>query len=286
MNLNPLISIIIPTYKRSKLVRRAIDSVRNQTYQNTEILVVDDCSPDDTRESVTTIPDKRIRYIRHDINRGLPAVRNTGIRSSHGELIAFLDDDDEWTNDKLEKQLKLIRNYDAVLSMGISNGLPMRIHSRQSITLDDLRKGSFNPSSLLARKHVFSELKFDETLKQGEDWDAFIRIAEQHTIGWINEPLLLYNEGEQDRMTSVAKQMSGADFEKQTPMLYKHREFFGEWWFQYHLADTYLAYIGSRPNKIESIRYAIRKCGLSPVVRALRDKIWIKIERHAWKLTH
>src|SRR5690606_27477811 len=93
----PLVSVIIPTYQRPKLLLRALHSVQRQTYQQLEILVVDDGSQDDTASVVRRLPDRRIRYLRHERNTGLPAAaRNTGIRAADGACIAFLDDDDEW----------------------------------------------------------------------------------------------------------------------------------------------------------------------------------------------
>jgi len=256
----------------------------NQTYKNLEVLVVDDCSPDDTRLVVQGIADGRIRYIRHETNKGLPAVRNTGIRTAKGQYIAFLDDDDRWQLSKLERQLAALKDYDAVLCIGVSNGYPMRIHNHRSITLDDLRKGSFNPSSLVAKAHVLKDVWFDERLRQGEDWDAFIRIAQRYTVGWVAEPLLLYNEGSPDRMTDEKKNLSGSELEKRAAMLYKHREFFGEKWFRYHLADALLAYIGSRPHKLRSIAYAIKRCGVVPVFSNFRGRIHIRLQRALWFL--
>ncbi len=282
MTTEPLISVIIPTYKRAALVPRAIESVRRQTHKNLEILVVDDGSPDDTASVVQTIPDSRIRYFRHERNKGLPAARNTGIRAAKGAYIAFIDDDDEWRADKLDKQIRVFKDYDAVLCMGVSNGYPMRIHKRPSITLDDLRKGSFNPSSLVAKAHVLKEIMFDESLRQGEDWDAFIRIAQCYTVGWVAEPLLLYNEASPDRMTGEKKELSAPELEKQTAMLYKHREFFGKKWFNYHLADACLAYIGSRQSKLSSIRYALKRFGIRAVIAALVHRVRRRIRRFMW----
>jgi len=278
----PLISVIIPTYKRATLIPRAIGTVRRQTYGNIEILVVDDASPDNTASVVQAIPDSRIRYIRHENNKGSSATRNTGIRAAKGELIAFIDDDDEWCEDKLEIQVKKIAECDVVLCMGIAGGRPLRVHRRPNITLDDLRKGSFNPSSLLAKTGVLRDVMFDENLRQGEDWDVFIRIGQRYRIGWIPEPLLLYNRGDHDRITNEKKYLSGPELEKRTAILYKHREFFGEKWFKYHMAGTLLAYIGGRPNKWQSISYAVRRCGVVPVAVVLIDRIRKRLQRIAW----
>ena len=100
MRHNPTLTTIIPTYNRAALVKRAIQSVLNQTFQDFEIIVVDDSSVDNTEEVVKGFRDDRIRYIRHPNNKGLPAGRNTGIKVASGEYIAFLDDDDEWKKRK------------------------------------------------------------------------------------------------------------------------------------------------------------------------------------------
>lgn len=270
-----LVTVIIPTYKRPHLVVRAINSVLVQTHRQLEVLVVDDCSQDDTQSAVVAIGDSRVRYLQHNRNKGLPAARNTGIRAAQGEYIAFLDDDDQWRTDKIEKQLQKIRQYDAVActAMSSANGCAMRTHRNTVITLDDLRRGSFAPSGLLARTSVLRDVMFDEDIAQGEDWDAFIRIAQRYSIGWVPEPLLLYNDGGHGRMTNEAKALFGPDLERRAAVLYKHRQFFGEKWFKYHLADTFLSYIGSRSNKIECIRYAVQRCGVRPVISSLLGKI-------------
>lgn len=275
MNNKPLVTVIIPTYKRPYLVLRAIRSVFRQTHERVEVLVVDDCSPDETKVVVQDIVDQRLRYLRHEVNKGLPAVRNTGIRAARGDYIAFLDDDDEWRGDKLAKQLAAIKNFDAVACTAIStrNGHPMRVHKRTSITLEDLKRGSFSPSGLLVKAHVFQDVLFDEKLRQGEDWDAFIRIAQRYTIGWVSDPLVFYNESAHSRMTNEARLLTGPELEKRAAILYKHRDFLGEKWFNYHLADILLPYISSRSDKIECLLRAVKRCGVRPVGALLLAKL-------------
>ena len=108
MNNTPLVSVVIPTYGRSNLLGRAIDSVLNQTYGNIEIIVVDDNGIGNSHQRQTEellqkyIERNEIIYIKHQKNSGGSVARNTGIRSSKGEYVALLDDDDEWFPDKLE----------------------------------------------------------------------------------------------------------------------------------------------------------------------------------------
>lgn len=276
---NPAVTVIIPTYKRPRLVGRAIESVLKQTIKDLELLVIDDCSQDETRAIVEAIGDPRVRYVKHDTNKGLPAVRNTGIRLARGQYIAFLDDDDEWCPDKLERQLAVIPGHDAVACAAIANGVTVRIHRRPTITSDDLRRGSFAPSSLLVKADVLRTVLFDETITQGEDWDALIRLVQHHSIAWVPAPLLLYNEGTHARMTNEAKLLFGAALERRTAVLHKHRRFFGERWFRYHIADTYLSYIGSRSNKLRCILYAVERSDVRAVASVLFDKLCRKLRQ-------
>jgi len=101
---NPTVSVIIPTYNRAHLLDRAIRSVLDQTYQDFELIVVDDGSSDPTAEVIATFADPRIYYLRHEKNRGAAAARNTGIEASQGDYVAFLDSDCEWLPKKLLKE--------------------------------------------------------------------------------------------------------------------------------------------------------------------------------------
>ena len=109
------VSVIIITHNRSNLLGAAITSVLNQTFQDFEIIVVDDASKDDTGNVVQTFDDKRIRYIRHETNKGHAAARNTGLQNAVGEYIGFLDDDDAWLPEKLQRQVALLDGSPAVV---------------------------------------------------------------------------------------------------------------------------------------------------------------------------
>jgi hypothetical protein len=133
---------------------------------------------------------------------------------------------------------------------------------------------------MLVKAAVINELLFDENLRQGEDWDVFIRIAERYTVGYDPEPLLLYSDGGHARMTNEAKEMTPTELEKRTAILHKHRQFFGEKWFNYHVAGTFISHIGSRRNKLGSIAYAVKRCGLGPVIAVISDKVRRYVRAH------
>lgn len=105
------VSIVMPAFNAEKYIVDAIDSVTNQTYTNWELLIVDDCSTDNTREIVTSIDDNRIRYLKNPTNSGAAISRNYALREADGKWIAFLDSDDVWTPNKLEKQIEFMMEH-------------------------------------------------------------------------------------------------------------------------------------------------------------------------------
>lgn len=209
---NLQVSVIIPTYNRAHLVGRAIESVLNQTYQNFEIIVVDDGSTDNTEEVVKNFNNKVIRYIRHKENRGGGAARNTGIKEAEGNYIAFLDDDDEWLPEKLEKQISFFDDKSSELGV-VYTGL-IRVDEtgeyivKQYIRVPDIhvpekRRWIYEDlllkdyvgtiSTVLVKKECFEKIGlFDESLPSCQDWDICIRIAKMYQFDFIESPLIKY----------------------------------------------------------------------------------------------
>lgn len=200
----PKVSVIIPTYNRALLVGAAIESVLAQTYRDFELIVVDDGSTDDTRQVVERYP--QARYIYQE-NRGEPGARNTGIQASTGEYVAFLDADDTYLPDKLERQVLVLdaqSEFGAVYSdvlvcdaAGNSRGLYSSLtgHRGQSGWLfEALVWHSFIAvHSVLVRRIVLDEVGlFDETLPTGPDWDLWLRVAAQCAFFYIDAPLAYY----------------------------------------------------------------------------------------------
>ena len=105
-----LVSIIMPSYNTGKYISESIQSVLNQTYQNWELIIVDDCSTDDTDKVIKTfLSDNRIRFLKNEINSGAAVSRNYALREAKGKWIAFLDSDDIWVPQKLERQLEFMK---------------------------------------------------------------------------------------------------------------------------------------------------------------------------------
>lgn len=199
----PTVSVIIPTYNRAHLVGRAIKSVLDQTFTDLELIVVDDGSTDNTEKAVRSFQDIRIRYIRHKMSRGQSAARNTGIKEARGEYIAFLDDDDEWLPQKLERQLEVfartkIANLGVVTSGRIIVSEDGTFEIERSIFnfRDDVYESLLNlqwvpaPTTLLIRRECLDDNIFDENIPNREDWDLCVRLSKRYQFDSIIEPLV------------------------------------------------------------------------------------------------
>ena len=104
--MNDLVSIIMPSYNTGRFIKESIESVLAQTYSNWELIIVDDCSTDNTDEIVAQFTDERIKYLKNEVNSGAAVSRNRALREAKGKWIAFLDSDDLWLPEKLEKQIR------------------------------------------------------------------------------------------------------------------------------------------------------------------------------------
>lgn len=189
-----IFSVVIPTYRREALVRQAVASVLAQTFKDFEIIVVDDGSPEPIRFAAT---DARLRVVRHESNRGPSAARNTGIRAARGELVAFLDSDDLWLPEKLEKQAALMANaaYGACVTgfeYDTEEGYSVEIPRRPRSWLRELALGCrISPGTTLAVRRTCYETVgyYDEAMPRLEDLDWLLRFVQKFDIGVIGEPL-------------------------------------------------------------------------------------------------
>lgn len=204
MSGDPSISVILPTYNRADLVSRAIESVLDQTFEDFELIVVDDGSTDETKQVVDRIDDPRIEYIRHEENQGGAAARNTGIEAATGEYLAFLDDDDEWLPRKLELQQRRMEETDEDVAIvycqynkysDISNRIERDMLGAmiEGEIYDALLAGWSPPTSvILAESRVIKEIDgFDESLPSYQDYDLLLRAAERSQYTYIHESLVI-----------------------------------------------------------------------------------------------
>jgi len=209
MNKSDVVSVIITTHKREpEIVLRAINSVLQQTHTNIEIIVVDD-SPSlfslrkEVKKEIEGIKDNRLHYIQHEMNKGACVARNTGLDIAKGEFIAFLDDDDVWHKQKLEKQLKKIletesglvycRTYMVNKRRGTKKIRNVKFH--KGMVFKELLRENFigSTSFPLIKKVCFERCGyFDETLLASQDYDLWLRISREYSVDYLEEPLVDY----------------------------------------------------------------------------------------------
>ncbi|PSB30594.1 glycosyltransferase family 2 protein [Stenomitos frigidus] len=226
------VSVIVPVYGVERYISKTVQSVLAQTYENFELLIIDDESRDHSIDICREFVDSRIRII-HQKNRGLAGARNTGIRNAQGDYLAFLDGDDLWAPEKLEKHVAHLEHSKMVgISFSRSAfineiGEPLGIYQMPKltgITIPNLlcRNPISNGSAPVIRREVFEEIKFEENLygdteyfyfddrfRASEDIECWFRIAikTQWTIEGIPEALTLYRVNSNGLSASVFKQL-------------------------------------------------------------------------------
>jgi glycosyltransferase involved in cell wall biosynthesis len=225
-----MVSVVITCYNYGQYLAECITSVINQTYKEFEIIIVNDGSTDNTDEIVIPfLQMPNFIYITQE-NSGQTVAKNSGIKISKGEFIAFLDADDFWHPTKLEKQVPLFKNNVGVVysliqlidenSKELDNGTtpkylqPQRGLIRESIIFDNF----IAFSSSIVKKECFAKAgMFDESLKMGIDWDLWLRISAEYHFDYVDEKLLYYRVGHSNQMSkNIIERYSCADriFEK------------------------------------------------------------------------
>jgi GT2 family glycosyltransferase len=205
----PRVSVVVPTFRRAEFLPRAIASVQQQSVDDWELIIVDDNEPGSRERSQTEellesyAYDRRILYVRHSTNQGGGAARNTGIRAASGPFVAFLDDDDEWDQRKLEAQLALIEDEQAqdiglvycrftVVEKATGRVREHRTHGGSPSVRQLLMRNEIGTTScVLCRATALHEVGlFDEDLPARQDVDLYIRLAQRYAVAFVDESLV------------------------------------------------------------------------------------------------
>lgn len=210
MHKSPLVTVVVPTYNRGPLLKRAVKSVIKQTHPAIELLVVDDCSDNPAADVLSPFSLDSLdnySFIRHETNQGVCAARNTGIKEATGDFVAFLDDDDVWDPTKLEKQVRTVQNSGRDAGL-VYAGVEQRTHDgavigvkTPSINGDVSRSllyGNFigTYSTVLIRTEVLEKVGLlDERYPSWHDWEHYLRIGQQRCFEAVPEPLVTRYSG-------------------------------------------------------------------------------------------
>ena len=204
-----MVDVIIPTYNRADMLEKAINSILNQTYRYVMVTVVDDNNPETEWRRKTSelmekfANEKRVQYICHEKNKNGSAARNTGLKYTNGEFVCFLDDDDYFMEDKIEKQVKyLLENSDkdACFCDYIKNGKNICLANKKDFS-HDILLGFLTPqtSGIMFRRKVIDELKgFDESYYRHQDYELLLRFYDRFSMGKIDEVLYVRERSEVD----------------------------------------------------------------------------------------
>lgn len=229
MNNTDLISIITPMYNAEKYIKETIESVINQSYQNWEMVIVDNFSTDRSREIVLGINDSRIQLVKLDFNSGGPArPRNIGVDNSSGKYIAFLDADDLWTADKLEKQLLFMKeenlnfsSHNAVkidtksVLLSKDGFLTKKFKMQKNYNIEQLVRGNFiYLSSVILEKSIFIGFNEDKKCIAVEDYYLWLQLLNNSSIRYkfLHNDFLQYrvDENSLSNVTTNGKQEAKA----------------------------------------------------------------------------
>lgn len=199
----PLVSVIIPVYNGEKTIRETIFSVLNQTYKNIELIVINDGSLDLTLNVIYTIKDSRLKVFSYE-KSGVSTSRNRGIERASGQFISFLDADDIWTPEKVEKQLKALQaNPQASVAYSWvdyidengdffrhGNHITMNGNAYKKMLIQNILENGSNP--LIRRQALINVGNFDPSLKFAEDWDMWLRLASRYDFVTVPDADVLY----------------------------------------------------------------------------------------------
>lgn len=276
------VSVVIPTYKRSDTLVRAIESVRNQTHKNVEIIVVDDNNPDTEYRAITqtlmaenysSVPN--VIYLQHEKNKNGSAARNTGLRKSTGKYICFLDDDDYYSPKFVEVQLNYLlanQEYAGVYCGKIRNGNEIIPQHKGDLTLpyikDEISIGT--PSLMFGKAAVISLNGFDESFWRHQDVEFLLRFFEKYKLGYVEDVLLILgeNDGENAKtgkaLDELKKKFLTTFDDKLNHLELEHKGVKKEVYSK-HYADTFLTHIRTG-HLFRALRIYVRFLFYAPIL--------------------
>lgn len=231
----PLISVIIPTYNRIEMLKRAVQSVLKQTYKNYEIIIIDDNSNCDYKSAIKEFHSDKIRYFRNSKNIGGSLSRNVGIKNAKGKYIAFLDDDDEFVPEKLQLQLSKFKNT-KFKNLGFVYCLQKCIDDNEGVDLkfknvkvkgnalkEHLFKNIAPTPTIFIKKCILEEINGFKDLPAGQENDLVFRILKRgYEVDYVNKVLVITHEHEGERISTNNKKIEAIKkiFREKEPYFY------------------------------------------------------------------
>ena len=221
---SPYFSVVVPTHNRANILKRAVDSVLCQTFDNFELIIVDDHSEDNTADYINSISDDRVKYVLNNRTPGACGARNEGVFLAKGKWIAFLDDDDVWLSRKLEFQYNFIANLGTEVGLISTDYVIIKDYGKKEQTIQNrlsgwvqeklLHGGCFGClSSNCIKSSILRDINgFDELFLSHQDIDLWLRISEVSKFDYVPLPLVvMFQENRNDRIgKNPLKQLQGS----------------------------------------------------------------------------
>ncbi len=281
MNENPMFSVILPTFNRAKLLRRAIQSVVQQTYENWELIIIDNFSEDGTQEVIKSFDQTKIKFLQIKNNGVIGSSRNLGIENAIGNYIAFLDSDDWWSKNKLQTSLNFFKNqevdviyHNCIRKEGsISKSTNCRSLNKNVYEDLVLNGNTLVTSSVIVSRGVFKSLKFSEEEEHigWEDYDLWTKIAyHDFKFKFISEDLGYYSIGS-DNFDNPTRVLLNID------RIYKHilkpykelKKIDNIWWPDYTKGIAFLALKKYKKSINSFLKVIFKKSPLLPKIKSI-----------------
>ena len=274
---SPRASVILPNYNRAHLLGAAVASVLNQTFDDFELLIIDDASTDDSRQIIAEFRDDRIRALFHEQNQGGGGARNTGIFEAKGQYLAFLDSDDEWLPDKLAKQVTCLEERGDDYGIVFCGATCVRRTRDGETPFAEIKpeyegdlseavfaglRGVHYIDSLVRTSLAQQVGGFDSTLRCGQDWDFIARVAQTTKATSVAQPLVRFYFHEDDHITGNLRSLIVGTrrlIEKHHDRFLRHPRTLARWY-----QDLGRYYLLSGQNRE----------AFSPIVSAMRYQGW------------
>lgn len=278
---SPLVSIITPTYNRADFIEQAVNSVLAQTYPNFELLIVDDGSTDNTRELLEpSLADSRVRYF-HQENQGQSVARNLALSEATGDFVCFLDSDNYWPVEKLEKQIELFTRYpdydviygDIIVIDENDREVTRKNMRRYSghIAIHMIRDNCVSMNTAMARRRCFDELgAMSGTRRVADDYDLWLRFSARFRFLYVPAYFAYYRVMEDQISSDKTRRFDSnwqiiCDFRREFPDAMSEEEFDAGFAAFHSRKARYLASQGSRGEALTEMAKALR---LRPLSRA------------------
>ncbi|GAC23348.1 hypothetical protein GMES_1049 [Paraglaciecola mesophila KMM 241] len=281
-------SVVIITHERPDYLKSALQSVLAQTVQPFEIIIVNDCSETDYQPVMAEFSEYDIDYVRLNSKSGANTARNVGVAKATGDVVCFLDDDDVWLENFLEVHESVYRGDSEVEAIICGHRImgsasKVNINSATRVTAQALRYGNrfSGMSGFSAKRSILLKNLFDTELKNGQDWDLFVRLVQANTQ-FINLPrvLFLYRKGTPNGITEEVKKMSASNVNARLRSAHKHRKWLGEKLYKRRMAEQILSYLPNKSKKFTWIQKSIELAGVKATIQTLASKVFHRLQQY------